>query len=151
MDYSGTVPSTRPQDGDQPAYTPFARRVAGSVAVLWPNGMNALVSAGWGRHHGDCCGTGVSVNRDSVTYYAKLGYQANLFAFGKTDFGVDGGQTRDRYRDGDVATRFGLQVNQPVIARGFEVFAAWERVLLRRLGEQFQPTDLGVLGTRVQF
>lgn len=151
MDYSGTQPSTRREDGNQPAYTPFARRVAGSAAVLWPNGLNALVSAGWGRHHGDCCGAGIVVRDDSTTYYAKLGYQANLFPFGKTNFSVDGGQTRNRYRDGDVASRFGLQVNQPVIARGFEVFAAWERVLLRRVGERFQPTDLGVLGTRVQF
>ena len=151
MDYSGTVPSANGQDGNQPAYTPFARRVAGSVAVLLPNGLNALVSAGYGHHHGDCCGPGITVRDDSTTYYAKLGYQANLFPFGKTNFSVDGGQTRNRFRDGDIATRFGVQVNQPVIAKGFEVFAGWERVMLRRAGQRFQPTDIGVLGTRVQF
>ena len=88
MSYEGTLPSTQPQDGTDQATTPFKQRLAGSVAMLLPDGFNFLVSAGWGEHYANCCGTGLVAHEDARTYYLKAGYQAHLFTFGPTNFAL---------------------------------------------------------------
>ena len=154
--YTGTLSSQVPanvinQDGSQQATTPFARRVAGSVALLFSNGFNILASGGYGQHYGTCCGNGLIARQDGTTYYLKAGYQANIFSFGKTSFAVQGGQAFNRIQDGDVASRVGFSFDQPVIAKGIEVFAGYEHLMLRRTGQRYSPGDLALIGSRVQF
>ena len=152
MNYQGTLPSTQPQDGTTQATTPFKQRMAGSVAVLLPNGFNALVSAGWGDHYGNCCATGLVARDTSTTYFLKAGYQAHIFSFGPTDFAIQGGQTRNRINDGDIASRMGVSFDQQVIARGVELYGGYEHLTLHRPGVQrFQPSDVALLGSRIQF
>ena len=152
MNYQGTLPSTLPQDGTNQATTPFQQRVAGSVAALLLNGLNVLVSAGWGEHYGGCCGGGLVAHRDSTTYFLKAGYQAHLFSFGPSNFAVQGGQTRNRIADGDIATRYGVSFNQQVIAKGFELYAGYEHLTLHRAGLlRFEAADIALLGSRIQF
>jgi predicted porin len=156
MNYSGTLPSQAPatfisQDGSQAATTPFSRRVAGSAALLFPNGISLLASAGWGEHYGTCCGAGFIAHDDATTYFLKAGYQVSLFPFGKTAFAIQGGQTRNRVQDGDIASRVGLSFDQPVIAKGFEIFGGYEHLMLHRAGQRYAPSDLALLGSRIQF
>ncbi|MBC7800285.1 MAG: porin [Gemmatimonadaceae bacterium] len=152
MDSTGTLPSTQSQDGSNAPLTPFARRVAGSVAVLLPSGFNFLASGGWGQHYGTCCGTGLNADNDGTTYFLKAGYQANIFSFGPTNFALQGGQTFNRIRDGDVASRYGVSFSQPVIARGFELYAGYEHLTLRRSGAaRYEPADIALIGSRIQF
>lgn len=122
------------QDGDNSPTTPFLRRVAGSAAILLPNGLNALVSAGWRQHYGTCCGNDLVARTDATTYFMKAGYQANIFSFGRTNFALQGGQTQNRIQDGDIATRFGFSINQLVIAKRLEIFTGYEHLLLHRRG-----------------
>ena len=151
MNYQGTLPSTQPQDGTNQATTPFKQRVAGSVAALLPNGLNFLGSAGWGEHYGNCCGAGLVARENSRTYFLKGGYQASIFSFGPTNFAVQGGQTFNRIRDGDVATRVGLSFNQQVIAKGFEIYGGYEHLTLTRSGSRYAPAEIALIGSRVQF
>jgi hypothetical protein len=149
---SNTLPSrNNPEDGRQPPIAPYSQALGGSVAFLLPSGFNALVAAGWAKHRGDCCGGGLPVNNDITNWYTKLGYQARIFDFASTNFSVNAGQTRNRVADGDVATRVGFQVSQPVIADALELFGAYERVMLHRSGASFNPSDIVILGSRLQF
>ena len=152
LNIQSTLPSTQPQNGIVPATSPFAQRVVGSFATLLPNGFNLLVSAGWGEHYGGCCTTTLIAQDNSVTYFVKAGYQARIFGFGPSNFAVQGGQTFNRIRDGDVASRYGFSFNQQVVARGFEVYAGYERLTLRRSGAaSYAPADVGLIGSRLQF
>lgn len=150
--YQGTLPSTQTQDGTNQATTPFQQRMVGSAAALFPNGFNVLVSAGWGEHYGGCCGTGLIARNDAQTYYLKAGYQARIFSFGPSNFAIQGGQTFNRIRDGDIASRYGLSFNQQVIARGVELYGGYEHLTLHRSGAaRLAPANVGLIGSRIQF
>jgi hypothetical protein len=152
MNYQGTLPSMQPQDGTDQATTPFKQRMSGSAAVLLPNGLNLLLSAGWGNHYSGCCATGLVARDTATTYFIKAGYQAHIFNFGLTNFAIQGGQTRNRINDGDIASRIGLSFEQQVIAKGIELYGGYEHLTLYRPGAQrFAPSDLALLGSRVQF
>jgi predicted porin len=154
QNYYSTRPSLNTQDGTVAAYNPFSQRVAGSLAILLPNGLNALLSGGWGTHISECCTTFAPGNiaaHDGTTWFAKIGYRAHLIDLGTTNFSIDAGQTYNRIRDGDVATRVGFEVNQPVVDAGLELFLAYERLTLRRSGASFKPGDFALMGSRVQF
>jgi hypothetical protein len=154
QNFYGTRPSLNVQDGTVAAYNPFSQRVAGSLAILLPSGFNALLSGGWGEHISSCCtafAAGNIATHDSTTWFAKVGYRAHLNDFGTTNFSLDAGQTFNRIRDGDVATRVGFEINQPIVAVGLELFLAYERLTLRRSGASFKPGDFGLMGSRVQF
>ena len=147
-----TLPSTQSQNGTNPAISVFGQRVVGSAAVLLPNGLNFLVSGGWGQHYGGCCTAALIARNDGYTYFVRAGYQARIFGFGPSNFAVQGGQTFNRINDGDVASRYGVTFNQQVIARGLEVYAGYERLTLRRSGpSEYAPADIGLIGTRLQF
>jgi hypothetical protein len=154
QNFYSTRPSLNGQDGIVAAYNPFSQRVAGSLAVLLPNGFNALLSGGWGEHIGNCCtqfAAGNVATHDGTTWFAKIGYRAHLNDLGTTNFSLDAGQTFNRIRDGDVATRVGFEMNQPIVDAGLELFLAYERLTLRRSGASFMPGDFALVGSRVQF
>lgn len=147
----GTLPGNNPFDGDVPPTQPYAQAVSGSFAVLLPNGLNASFSGGWGQHRKDCCGGGLVANDDIKNWFVKVGYQARIFGVAKTNVSVDAGQTFNFTRDGDIATRVGIQVNQPIISEAVELYGAYERLMLRRTGASFKDSDVGILGSRVRF
>jgi hypothetical protein len=154
QNFYSTRPSLNGQDGIVAAYNPFSQRVAGSLAILLPNGFNALLSGGWGEHISNCCtqfAAGNVATHDGTTWFAKIGYRAHLNDLGTTNFSLDAGQTFNRIRDGDVATRVGFEINQPVVNAGLELFLAYERLTLRRSGASFIPGDFALVGSRVQF
>lgn len=150
QNYTNTIPGRNPQDGSSPALTPFAWRVSGSGAILFENGFNALISAGIGHHYAGCCGAGAPPP-DAFTYYTKIGYQAALFDVGRTNFSVDFGQTMDRVQVGDTATRVGAEVNQQFLNKAVEVYGSYQHLTLRRIGSLLNPSDLFIVGSRVQF
>lgn len=78
-------------------------------------------------------------------------WHARIFGVAKTNISVDAGQTFNFTRDGDIATRVGIQVNQPIISEAVELYGAYERVMLRRTGASFKDSDVGILGSRVRF
>lgn len=119
-------------------------RLAGSVAALLPNGLNALVSLG----RADAALPG---RDDPTTWYAKLGYRAKLFEIGDTAFSVDGQQTFDRVQNGDKATRYGIQATQFITPAATEIYADIERRELKRDNADFEDAILGLAGARVQF
>jgi hypothetical protein len=143
-----TEPRSNPLEGSSPYLSLFSQRAAGSFSILLPNGLNATISSGWGKHHNDCCDAANVATRD---WFTKIGYQAHIFSFGTTNFSIDGGQTHDRIRNGDIATRVGFAVNQPISSLGVELFAAYERLMLHRSGASFRDSDIGVVGSRIQF
>jgi hypothetical protein len=154
QNFYSTRPSLNMQDGIVPAYNPFSQRVAGSLTVLLPSGLNAALSGGWGEHLTNCCTTfaaGDIATHDATTWFAKIGYRAHLIDLGTTNFSLDAGQTFNRIRDGDVATRVGFEINQPIINAGIELYLAYERLTLRRSGSNFMPGDFALMGSRVQF
>jgi hypothetical protein len=154
QNFYSTRPSRDLQDGIVPAYVPFSHRMAGSIAVLLPSGFNLALSGGWGQHIPNCCTSFVAgdiATHDATTWFAKVGYQAHIFEVATTNFAVDAGQTFNRIRDGDVATRVGFEINQPIPRAGLELFMAYERLSLRRSGADFQPGNFALMGSRVQF
>jgi hypothetical protein len=151
MNLRSTEPREDPVDGGNPYLGRWSQKVSGSLSVLLPSGLNATVAAAWGEHHDDCCSTASIATVDGANWFGKLGYQAHLFDFGTTNFSVDAGQTFNSYQNGDIATRVGFAVNQAVSKKGIDIYAAYERLMLHRTGEFYLDSDVGIIGTRVQF
>jgi len=151
MNLNGQQPRNNPLDGSNPYWARWSEKASGSLSVLLPNGLNATVSGGWGKHHDDCCSTTNIATDDAGTWFTKIGYQASIFDIGKTAFAVQGGQSFNSYQNGDIASRVGFSVDQPISDKGIELYAGYEHLTLHRSGANFDASDVALIGTRIQF
>lgn len=117
--------------------------VDGSASVLHqPTGLGLTLSAG----------TQEFADRDDgLNLYLKLGWQRDLFAFGRTAMSVDFGRTADRRVEGDEADTVGLFVVQNISDFGMEVYGGYRFHSLDRDGADFDDIHVLALGTRVRF
>ena len=88
---------------------------------------------------------------DPVFYYAKLGYQRDFFAFGKTALSVDVHQTNDQQEEGDEARAIGFQFVQNVDDWGMDAFFNFRNHSLERDGRSFDDLNIAMIGARVRF
>lgn len=122
----------------------FEDQLAGSVSMLHRDGLNGSFATGTRSLE--------ATDRDDVTfYYAKIGYIANLTAFGKTAFSADYMQADDVAAAGDEATTYGVFGVQKLHDYGTEFYAGFRNHELDRPGADFDDVQTVLAGTRVKF
>jgi hypothetical protein len=119
-------------------------RLAGSWSMLHdPTGVSFTASAGMDeRDTGDT----------PYNLYAKLGWDTELFSFGKTGFGVDYTHGENFSGDGDTNDSIGLAAVQLIDSVGVELYGQtrWYTVD-RDVAPDFEDIFVATLGTRVKF
>ena len=116
---------------------------AGSASLLHEaTGLSLTLAAGGRDNDG---------RDDAVNYFAKIGYQADFFTFGRTFTSVDFTRNDDVSAEDDEATSVGLLAVQAIKDYGIEVFAAYRWHELDRDGTDFDDIHVLSLGSRVRF
>jgi uncharacterized coiled-coil protein SlyX len=122
----------------------FDTQLAGSVSLLHRSGINGTLATGTRKLE--------IAGRDDVTYiYGKIGYVANLIAFGKTAFSIDYIKADDVAATGDEATAYGFFAVQKLPKFGTEIYGGIRNHELDRPGGNFDDVQAVLLGTRVKF
>ncbi len=128
-----------------PNNTSFDDQVVGSVSVLTPVGISVTLAGGERFSTLDAC-------EDPTNYYAKLGYQAQWFSFGKTAIAAEYGRTFDLTDNGDDGEVFGFQALQNIDDWAMEIFAAYRHFNVEQgNGFKVEDADLLFAGSRVKF
>lgn len=122
---------------------PSFQQIGGSVSWLHSSGIN-LTLVGGSRDYDTSVGSANS-GRDSMNYYAKIGYTRGMHAVA-----VEYGQTEDLNQDGDESDNWGLAyVIKPW--KGVEMYSAYRSYSLDRAGADYDDIDQLIVGTRVKF
>lgn len=114
---------------------------SGSASVLLDNGLNLTIAGGEQETNGA---------GDPTFGYIKLGYQADIFSFGKTSFAVDYYEGEDIAFAGSDSTSYGLFAVQKFDDAGLEAYAG---VRTFEFESGFDDDDLTALlvGARLKF
>jgi len=118
-------------------------QVNGSASVLLANGVSLTVAAGQKDFD--------TRDEEAVFYYAKLGYDAQIFEIGKSAIAVDYYRGEDIGADGDEADSYGLFIVQNVASVATELYAGYRRYELDRDGVDLESIDALLTGARVKF
>ena len=130
--------------GDASEAATFDDLFAGSASFLHESGVNLTLAGGTQTRR-------AAAGDDPVFYYAKLGYQRDFFAFGKTALSVDVHQTNDQQEEGDEARAIGFQFVQNVDDWGMDAFFNFRNHSLERVGHSFDDLNIAMIGARVRF
>lgn len=117
--------------------------ISSSASVLHqPTGLSVTVAAAGRDNDG----------RDEGTYlYGKLGWQRDLFSFGRTHLAVDYGRNDDVAVEDDQAESIGFAAVQNIEDFGIELYGLYRWHTLDRNGADFDDVHIFTLGTRVRF
>lgn len=117
-------------------------RLNGSLSMLHDSGVNLTAAAGRDSVDG----------RDDPTfYYVKLGYQANFFHYGGTNFAIDYYKGDDIDVDSGDATSYGLFAVQNLDDYGTEFFLGIRNYEYDTDDQDFQDVFAMMAGARVKF
>ncbi len=135
-------------------------RAAAAVAYADPGGDRDWVVIGSGSLLHETSGLSLTLaagardedgRDDSRNYYAKLGWQRDVFAFGRSFTGIDLTRNDDVAVEGDEGTSVGVSAVQAVRDWGIELYAGYRWHKLDRDGTDFADIHTFSLGTRVRF
>ena len=119
-------------------------RVNGSISVAHKNGGSLTVAAA------DTEGKGAA--REASYYYVKAGWTfKDLLPMGKTSFSVDYTEMEDRAALGDEATSYSFAGVHNIKDYGTELYMAYRRYELDRVGVTFDDIDAVMTGARIKF
>ena len=122
----------------------FENQLAGLASLLHRSGLNGSFATGTRSSE--------TAGRDDATfYYGKIGYIANLTAFGKTAFSADYMQADDIAATGDEAMTYGIFAVQKLRDHGTEFYGGFRNHELDRPGVNFDDIQTVLVGTRVKF
>ncbi len=124
-------------------------QVNGSVAVLFNNGWNGMLS--YGTQDLKAGSSRAAANADPSHFYTKLGYQASLNNLGKTAFSVDYRLSEEQQQAGEEVEGFGVQVVQKVQQYGTEVFFSLNQFERSAQGKDYDDVTVALVGARVKF
>lgn len=135
-------------------------RAAAGIGYADPGGDRDWVVAGSGSVLHEASGLSLSVSagaRDNdgrdegVNYYAKLGYQADFFDFGRTFTSIDFTRNDDVAVEDDEAMSVGIVAVQAIRDFGIELYGGYRWHELDRDGTDFEDIHVFSLGSRVRF
>lgn len=133
---------------------------AAAVAYADPGGNNDWVVNSSGSVLHEATGFSVTLaasgrdnsgRDDGLFLYGKLGWQADLFRFGRTFTSVDFGLNDDVAVEGDEARSVGVFAVQTIRDFGIDLFGGYRLHRLDRDGADFEDIHTVTLGTRVRF
>ncbi|MBF0379709.1 MAG: hypothetical protein HQL69_01750 [Magnetococcales bacterium] len=127
-------------DGKTKDFTQYA----GSVSVLFDNGLNMTLAGGTQEAQN-------SGRNNPGFYYAKLGYKADLFQKGKTNLSVDYHSTDDLMQNGDAGDSYGFQAVQNMDDWGSELYLSLRKYQYSQTGVEFDDITGTLVGARVKF
>ena len=85
-------------------------------------------------------------------FYTKLGYQRDVFPFGKTAVSIDFANQDEVIFNGDTAQSYAVALVQNIDSASTELFAsAAYQTLHRTLGAAFHPIMAAWTGARIRF
>lgn len=116
----------------------------GSFSLLHTaSGLNLTLSSGMLEKKGE---------RNAFSYYAKLGWLANLTSQGSTAFGVDLSRSENSSAPGDKGTSVGAAIVQEFKKAATELYLQY-RIYALQMGDRTPVYDInvGTLGVRVKF
>jgi hypothetical protein len=117
--------------------------VAGSGSVLHEaSGFSLTLASGARDNDG---------RDDAVNYYAKLGWQSDLFSFGRTFTAIDFNRVEDVNAENDEGTSVGVFAVQGIKDFGIEAYAGYRWHELDRDGADFNDIHVFSVGSRVRF
>lgn len=120
-------------------------RLSGSASVLHdPTGVSLTLAAG--RDDFETPG-----RADATFWYGKLGYQRQLFSFGKTFTAIDFGYDKNEGQNDDEMSTAGLGLVQKIDAWGTELYGGYRWHHLNRSALELDDINVGMVGARVQF
>lgn len=120
-------------------------QISSSVSALHNSGISMTLAGGQREHKSD------ADSDDSQFFYTKLGYQADIFSFGKSAFSVDYGIFNDIDMDGDEASSFGAQYVQIIKDWGTEYYLGYRFHKLDRDNADFEDINAVLSGFRIKF
>jgi len=135
-------------------------RAAAAVAYADPGGARDWVAVGSGSLLHEATGLSLTLSagaRDNAgrdngsNLYAKLGWQADVFTFGRTFTSIDVTRNDDVAVEGDEATSIGLFAVQDIRGWGIELYGGYRWHELDRKGADFDDIHTFSLGSRVRF
>ncbi len=125
-----------------------ATEVDVSASIFHPTGLSATIAAGTR----DLQGTSNIGRNNPAMWYAKLGYEAQIFDAGTTNIFVDYQNTEDLGANGDDATHWGFQIVQILKDYATELFVAFS---VADFDDSTATTDddltTGLFGARLKF
>lgn len=124
-------------------------QVSSSVAVLFNNGWNGMVS--YATQDLKAGSSRAIANADPSHVYTKLGYQTTLNDLGKTAFSVDYRLSEEQQRAGEEVEGYGVQVVQKVQQYGAEVFVSLNQYERSAQGQNYDDVTVALVGARVKF
>jgi len=126
-----------------------SRHFDGSFSILHESGLSLTMSGGV---------AGSSLSRPAWQrlspnlFYTKLGYQRDVFPFGKTALSIDFANQDEVIFNGDTAQSYAVALVQNIDSASTELFAsAAYQTLHRTLGAAFHPIMAAWTGARIRF
>lgn len=116
----------------------------GSASVLLSNGLNFTLAGGVQSYD-------ESARDDASFYGGKIGYQANIFQVGKTNFSIDYFKNEDVSQDGDDADSWALAVVQNVPDWGTDFYFAFRQYMYDNDTENYDDINVVMTGARLKF
>ncbi len=118
--------------------------IVGSASLLLENGLSFTFAAG-DRDVDD------STSSDPHYYYAKIGYEADWFSFGKTGVGVHYWDGSDFNSDGSDSDVWGIGVVQNIDRYNMEAYFSYQDYAYDDSSDEFEDLSTVVLGARWRF
>ena len=115
-----------------------------TVSTLFTNGISLTGSSGL-RHFK------LSNKKDSHLLHGKIGYQLNIWDWGKTAFAADIGHVKSLQQNKDAARTYGLMAVQNIDEIATEIYFGLRWHHLKRLETPYKPIFASMLGARVKF
>lgn len=122
----------------------------GSVSILLNNGLNFTLAGG--------VQSSSESNRDDASFYGgKIGYQANIFQVGTTNFSLDYFRNEDvwsseaAYAKGGEADAWALAVVQNVPDWGTDFYFAFRQYMYDSDAENYDDINVVMTGARLKF
>lgn len=149
--YSGEVSGWKMQGAlayadIKPATLADRQDTIGSFSALHRSGFNATVAFGKRNEQaGAVCGSGCSYG------YAKLGYQAEWFAVGKTAISVDYYSSSDTTVAGSDASTIGIGAVQKFDKQRIEAYLGYREYSLAEPGTTYRDSQSVLMGARWKF
>jgi hypothetical protein len=134
--------------------------LAAAVAYADPGGDRDWVTIGSGSLLHEVTGLSLTLaagardndgRDDGSNYYAKLGWQGDVFAFGRSFTAVDVNRNDDVAAEGDEATSIGLFAVQTIRDWGIDLYGGYRWHELDRRDADFDDIHTFSLGSRVRF
>lgn len=118
----------------------------GSLSVLFNNGLNFTVAGGIQN-------SAHSSQDDGSFYGGKIGYQANIFQLGKTNFSIDYFRNEDVQEDGGDADSWAFAVVQNVPDWGTDFYCAFRQYMYDSdvAGSDYDDINVIMTGARLKF